>query len=395
MRRGLIYFLLAGMLLLAPATGRADFAPPDAGELETWMQEIRELARGMAPINDPGAEDADSEDGYALQYSFGTVFADQPTLEGETRINALQVMDAGIPGPRGICVSWEVNRVMEAIPCDNPEMKGTPQAAALYLEGDPETGYLYGLAEREGQRVLALEYGAVSLPEGRKISLTLLIRDDGVDALRAEDSGAGFSREEGEELYRRLKELTGETGYARVPRSGTGTDLEAFREEDLTFGGVSYLTAVPRDFEDRDVEEMLMDNEDGTWLRRIDGDGFEAVFVTDSRGEDARLISYTILDPGAEGPRGVRLGDLFQEDFSRFRSGEGELDPETMTEILYGVPGTAPWGLAEYGNGTEMILRYAAPARDGRTVELMLRYEGTVLTEITLHTLEEDEKDAD
>ena len=49
--------------------------------------------------------------------------------------------------------------------------------------------------------------------------------------------------------------------------------------------------------------------------------------------------------------------------------------------------GEAPYGLAEYGNGDEMILRYVTRTMSGPEVELLLRYEDTVLTEITLHTL--------
>ena len=34
-----------------------------------------------------------------------------------------------------------------------------------------------------------------------------------------------------------------------------------------------------------------------------------------------------------------------------------------------------------------MVLRYITDTLSGTVVELLLRYEGTVLTEITLHTL--------
>ena len=135
----------------------------------------------------------------------------------------------------------------------------------------------------------------------------------------------------------------------------------------------------------------MIDNEDGTWLRRVDGDGFEAVFRCDSAGKNAELISYSILSPELEGPRGVRLGDLFHEDFTRFRSGEGGMDETGLTETLYGTAGTAPYGLAEYGDGTEMTLRYVTPTLGGPDVELILRYRDTVLAEIILHTLEAEE----
>ena len=146
------------------------------------------------------------------------------------------------------------------------------------------------------------------------------------------------------------------------------------------------MTAQPEQFEG-ELEDMLIDNEDGTFLRRIDGDGFEAVFTCDEAGQNAQLISYTILSDNLEGPRSVRLGDYFQEDFNRFRNGEGAFDEAAMSEVLYGTVGTAPSGLAEYGTGDEMTLRYVTDTLDGREVELYLHYQNTVLDEIILHTL--------
>ena len=110
-----------------------------------------------------------------------------------------------------------------------------------------------------------------------------------------------------------------------------------------------------------------MDNEDGSWLERVDGEGFEAVFTLDAPEGTARMVSFTILSPDLEGPRCVRIGDLFQEDFTRFRSGEGELDATGLTETLYGTWGTVPYGIAEYGDGQEMILRYGTGTSSGQT----------------------------
>ena len=84
-----------------------------------------------------------------------------------------------------------------------------------------------------------------------------------------------------------------------------------------------------------------MDNEDGTWLMRCDGDGYEAVFLCDEHGENAQILSFSIRDEEMEGPRGVRLGDLFNEDFSRFRNGENEMS-ENLTELLYGGEDAVP-----------------------------------------------------
>ena len=96
-------------------------------------------------------------------------------------------------------------------------------------------------------------------------------------------------------------------------------------------------------------------------------------------------LSFTLLDDQTEGPRCVRIGDLFSDDFCRFRSGENEMS-EDMTELLYGTEGSASWGFASY-DPEEMILRYVTETQSGLRVELILRYTEHYLTEIILQTV--------
>lgn len=387
MRKVLMGIVLA--LVLLTASAMAETQPLTGEEIKSAAEQILSLAETAEVLNDPAAEEAESEDGYAFQYDFGVIYADRNERTDDAQVNAILVMDSETAGPRGISIDWDVNQVMKAVPCENGEMLGNRHAALLYLEGDRKNGYTYGRVERDGQRIYAMEYGEVDPATEKRTAMVLEISGDGVASLRLEISGAAFSREESDALYTELEKLGGEYGYYRVPRSQNGADLEEFHEGDLDFSELSFRTAEPFMLGE-DVEDMLMDNGDGTWLRRIDGDGFEAVFTCDRDGGEARMISYTILSSDIEGPRGVRLGDLFHEDFSRFRSGEGAMDENSQTEILYGEPGKAPYGLAEYGDGTEMILRYVTPTLGGPDVELLLRYQNAVLSEIMLHTVNEE-----
>ena len=129
----------------------------------------------------------------------------------------------------------------------------------------------------------------------------------------------------------------------------------------------------------------MMEDEDGTWLMRCDEESWEAVFTCDEQGGNARILSLTLLDDTVEGPRGVMLGDLFSEDFCRFRSGENEM-AEDMTEVLYGTENIAPWGFATY-DPEDMTLRYVTDTAAGIEVELLLRYENNLLAEIILLTM--------
>jgi len=400
--RSFLSLLLALMMVLsaAPLTavlaeeGEAETRPVTMEELNDLAERVLALAAEGTLLNDPTQEEAVSEDGIAYQYEFGVLYGDRTAWTEETRLTALQLMDAEVESVRGITIDWIVNRIMEVIPCANEEMNGSPEAAVLYLEGDPESGFLYGRTERDGQRISAMEYGAADPKLGRKVSVIFHISGDGVDAIRLEGLNEDFSAEEAKDLYAELEELTQHYEYVRVPRSLDGTELAMFQEGDLWFTSLSYLTAEPQDMGDN-VEDVMIENDDGTWLRRVDGDGFSAVFVCDDEGRNPILVSYTILSPDLEGPRGVRIGDLFHEDFTRFRSGEGEMSEDGTSEVLYGTVGQAPWGLAEYGDISGMTLRYVTPALGREDVELILRYQDTVLTEIVLHTLEEDEEHAD
>ena len=206
------------------------------------------------------------------------------------------------------------------------------------------------------------------------------IRVDGLNA----DAGY-LDAEDAEELKAELQELLSHDEYVAVKSSRNGLDLDVFSEDDLIFDGFSYLAMQPATLPG-ETEQELIDNGDGTWLMRCDGDGYEAVFNCDEYGNNARILSFQILDEDTEGPRCVRLGDLFSEDFCRFRSGESEMDGD-MTELLYGTADTVPRGVATY-DPAEMSLRYVTDTASGEQVELILRYETNILDEIILHTLQ-------
>ena len=387
MKKTWLGVMLAMMMIwMGLGIAEAEARPVTRDELEDFGAKVKALALASKTMNDPGDQGSRAEDGILFRYDFGEVCAGGTELKAETELTAFQIMDPEVTGPREVAVDWDVSQVMEAFPCDNPEMGGTYTRALLYLTGSPEEGFQYGMVERDGQRIYAMEYGTVDPADSSRLAMVLLISGDGVDAIRVEGFGEKTEAEAIREYYEELETLGHSFAYTRVARSLDGTQMEMFQEWDLDFSSLSYQTAVPEIFGDN-VEDMMMDNGDGTWLRRVDGEGFSAVFTCDAAGRNANLISYTILSPDLEGPRAVRLGDQFYEDFQRFRSGEGELDETGTTEVLYGTVGEAPYGLAEYGNGDEMILRYVTRTMSGPEVELLLRYEDTVLTEITLHTL--------
>ena len=384
-----ILCLALALAVCAVLTAAAEGAQPvTAEELDTLLAEVRAKALTEEVLNDPADEAAQNEDGTLFWFEEAKIYAAGEAFTADTPVNTL-VIDHGEKAVfRNVWVASLREDALAAFPNGNPELAGTRDAALLYLTRT-EGGFLYGRALRDGQRLTALEYGEV-LPAGesfRRVSVTFELLDGLVSSVRVD----GLNPAEGlldaafaNEFLAELEELKAESGYRAVKTSRNGLELTPFDEKDLVFSGISYPALQPDNLPG-EAERELIDNEDGTWLLRFDCADYEAVFTCDENGENAEILSFTLRDEAAEGPRGVRLGDLFSEDFCRFRSGEHETG-EDLTEVLYGDGVTAPWGAASY-DPADMSLRYVTAAEDGTEVMLILRYEDNYLTEIMLQTI--------
>ena len=360
-----------------------------ATELESLLASVLEKAATEDLLNNPADDDARSEDGTRFQYEVAEIYAEGEILTAETPVNTLVFEDSEGEVFRGTGIDTHWVDLLAAYRLDNPELEGSRTNALLYLEEKADGGFLYGTALRDGQRLTAVEYGEVIREAGgyRDISVTYSLLNGLVTSIRADglNPAVKIDAEQATEQLATLKTIGEQKTYKLVPTSRVGIELTVFSAEDLTFGGIRYTELSPETLPG-DAEIELIDNEDGTGLMRCDGDGFEAVFTCDKDGKNAIINSYTILDPDAEGPRAVRLGDLLSDDYCRFRS-EGNEMTEEMTELLYGVEDSPEFGLASFDYSVgEATLRYVTEA-DGLRVELLLKYEQNLLKEIILHTL--------
>ena len=382
--------LMTVICLLLGCAASAEGGPEavTAAELEALLTSVREQALASEVLNDPADEAARSEDGTRFQYTTADIYAEGDTLTAETPVNVLLFQDSEGVVFRGTGIDTQWIDLLSAYPLDNPDLEGTKEQALLYLTEGTD-GWLYGTALRDGQRLTAVEYGEVkkeangyrngSITDGLMNGLVTAIRIDGLNP------AATIEAAQAEEALGTLKALREETGYRMVKTSRVGTELTAFSADDLAFSGITYTALTPETLPGS-AEQEKIDNGDGTWLLRYDGDGFEAVFTSDAEGGNTKILSYTILDPDTEGPRCVRLGDLMSDDYCRFRS-EGNEMTEEMTELLYGAEGSGEYGLASFDyDAGEASLRYVTEA-DGTTVELLLKYEQNLLKEIILHTI--------
>ena len=389
-----ILCLVAALMLCAvwPAAAEEAAQPVTAEELSALAESVLTQALSSEPLNDPADAEAQSEDGTMFRYENARIYSDGTSLAADTPVNAVVFDDSEGPVFRNMGIDTLLEDLLAAYPQENPELAGTREEALLYLRTTEAGGFVWGRILRDGQRLTAAEYGEV-IPAGdkfRRTAVTYTLQDGLVIAIRADGlnpEGDGvIDAARANEFLAELKELSTHDEYRAVKSSRNGLDLTPFDTDDLIFSGFSYTAMQPGTLPGvRDTE--LIDNEDGTWLLRCEGDGYEAVFRCDAQGGNATILSFQILDETTEGPRCVRLGDLFSEDFCRFRSGENEMT-EDMTEVLYGTEGTAPWGFASYDlSAGEMILKYVTSTQGGKEVELILRYSENYLTEILLQTV--------
>ena len=369
--------VLAVLAVLAlPALGEETGALEWA-ELNGFAQGCLARARESRLLNDPRAEDALTEDGYALVYDFATLYMSEPSLDENSLLMGVLILDMDQEGPRGVAPAMPAAEALSLFRNDNPMLVGGRSGAVLYAEDSPE-GCRWGYVQRDGQWIGLIQYAVHErLADGvTDAGLLLTMERGGVAAIRI----YGLQRritEADVEATRLFVEEEGEAeDYQRLPDGLWGEDVTRFGEEDLVFDGVSLAGLTPEKasaaFGEPEADETVTDPESGT-LRTLSFGRFELVFD----GAD-QLMLLSCEDGAREGPRAVRVGDALTAVLGRFAA-------ETSAGgVLYGTPGQAPYGIIEFAEDSSAALRYAAPAADGRTAVLLMYFEELELTEFYL-----------
>lgn len=362
-------------------------------ELEAWAASYKARAMESQPLNDPTEEAAFSEDGYAFIYEFAMLYMDRPEMTEDAVIRSIVVTDPEEVAPHGTRVDYLASEVMNAYYNENPELDGDSSFAALYLADTMPDEALWGWVQRDGQRLMTIQYAVhEQLATGGEgytdAGLIYTIQDNLVAAIRAYGLDARVSENDVRDTLAEVQQVAATTGYAQVPTSYVGTDLEAFNRDDLIFAGVDFLALTPEEAEDvfgAAREDHWMEDE-GAYLRTMEFASCSMTFMYDAKKQNPVLEVMTIDMDGMEGPRAVRIGDTFSSVLCRFRYGEGEFDG--FTEALYGQMDAAPYGMAEYGDDASATLYYAMKADNGRTIQLYMPFEQMFLSEITLYYID-------
>ena len=388
--------LLALLLALCVLPACAEEGDGGAGileyaELTEWAGSYLERARGIRPLNDPHDPEAFSEDGYAFVYDFATLWLDSPEMTEDSVLRAVLVTAEEETGPRGTRVDMPVSELLASFYCENPDLLGDHDFAGLYAVDLLPDAACWAWAQRDGQRLMAVQYAVQEqLAAGGEgytdAGLVYTVQENLVAAIRAYGLDAAASYDDVSGNLEDVADVFRQTGYRQFPVSEEGTDLAPFNAEEIDI--LPRLPATPEVTEAAfglPVEEEW-EEADGGWLRTMDYGPFQLAFRYSADRTDPTPAMLEIVDEGGEGPRGVRIGDSFHSVYTRFRHGEGEYDPETMTELLYGDPDGDECGLAVYTQDTGAELRFTCPYGDG-TALLVLSFDQLVLYDILLQII--------
>lgn len=394
MKRLLCLIMTLMLLPIVPALAEDNAAGAlELDELLTWANGYKTRALAEAPLNDPTAPEANTEDGYAFIYEFATLYMDRPEMTEDSVLKNLVIVSAEEEAPRGTRVDMFTSDVLASYYNENETLAGDRGFAALYVSNTMPMGAMWGWVQRDGQRIMAIQYAVhdqlASGGDGyTDAGLLYTIQENMVAAIRAYGLDVVIDEADVLDNLSAVEDVMAQTGYVQVPVSYIGTDLSPFQESDLAFAGIDFLTLTPEAAAaafGAAREDQWMEDDTGEYIRSMEFAQCELTFIYDKNKENPALYSMSILADGIEGPRCVRIGDSFPSVLNRFRYNEGQYDDATMTEVLYGTVGTAPWGSAEYSEDGSATLRYTLRAASGQAVVLHLNFSYMSLNEIMLY----------
>lgn len=394
MKRLLCLIMTLMLLPVLPAFAEDNTAGAlEWAELLEWAEGYKTLAMSQQPLNDPTAAEYQSEDGYAFIYEFGTLYMDRPEMTEESVLKNLVITSPEVEGPRGTKVDMFTSEVLSAYYNENENLAGDHDFAALYVSNTMPGGAMWAWVQRDGQRIMAIQYAvhdqlAAGADGYTDAGLVYTIQENIVAAIRAYGLDVVMDEADVLDNLSAVQDVMDKTAYVQVPVSYVGTDLPPFQESDLSFAGINFLTLTPEAAEaafGAVREDNWMEDDTGEHIRTMEFAQCELTFIYDKAKANPVLFSMAILVDGIEGPRAVRIGDTFPSVLNRFRYGEGQYDDATMTELLYGKKGVAPYGEVEYGADASATLRYTLRAASGQAVVLHMNFSYMSLSEIMLY----------
>ena len=393
MKKALI--LLLALLLTLPA-GLAESAPRDenaqvtAEEIQMYLDSLAAQVAALDPEDTQTSLNDDGTATVAFPGGYLTIADDELTETSAVLLADLFTPDAA--DLRGLRVGDTLDDIFALYPNDNPTLAGTYYEATLFMAGEePETSMGYLL--REGQQILNVTFDVLSWKEdGALFNSVIYLLDHGViDEIFIGGLGNVTPLEDARRYVSETAMIQELNEYFAYPHSENGETIAPFEREDLTIRAVGYETGsfdlldltyedVIAAFGPAQVDEWTEDST-GELLRTLQWEGVSLLLVYDGQKNFLRADSLTINDTGAEGPRGVKVGDLLDEVIFRFRHLDEYAGDSRL--LLYGDGQQAPYGVLEY-TPESAELTYALALEEGKTVVWHLTFGSGALQSMSL-----------
>lgn len=343
-------------------------------ELLTFCDEILSNALKQSPLSAEPAEDG----GYVFTYDEYAIYSPDAALTESSRVTGVDLHnpDAMLSDMRGIAPGYTLSALLDAYPLDNENLHGTYDEAALYIRGLLPGAVNTGRAVRSGSHMLVVEH-AVYNADGENVEkccVVYTLENNFVIAAQIMLDVQEMTLEDAQEEIESLSLLQEKNEYSVY----TAENPEAFTREDLSFGGLDFLTVTPQSALDA-LGSALSDTwaQDGSgYIRSMQWNDIQLVFSYDAQKSAAALELMQVYGEGIEGPRNLHIGDSALSVMDRFERTNLE------GALLYGDGVNAPYGKFQVRDDGSLYLLYAASVEE-KTVLLALTFVDDQLVDMT------------
>lgn len=327
------------------------------------------------PVSASAAEDG----GYMFVFDSFTLYTKDAQLTQNAVVTGVEFNNADYLqiDMRGVLPSDSLSDLLAAYPLDNTNLQGAYDEAVLYISGLLPDTVNCGRVVRNGSHVLAVEH-AIYTMDGERVEKSCVVytlENNFVTGIQVLPGVQYMTLEDA------LQELSDMSLLQEVSEYSvyTADVSEPFVREDLTFGGMDFLTVTPES-----ALSLWGSANSDTWvddgvgyMRTMQWEDMQLIFSYDRSRQNSRLLLMQVYGEGVEGPRSLHLGDSVESVLVRFARAE-----DCEEGQLYGDGRTAPYGLYEVRDDGSVYVLYAAATEEG-TVLLALNFIGNELVDIT------------
>lgn len=392
MKRLILALLCALCVTCLASAALADSAGVlSEGELNMWLEQLKNATAAETPMNAPINEDALTDDGYAFIYSFATLYYDKPALDGESVLRAVS-LTGDYPAPRGLKIGGGQSGLIESFAWRNPTLRGDEVMAALYGSDELPRAAYWCLAQHDGGELMSVQCAVhASAGDARYTDAGLLftLEDGAITGIRAYGLDALCTEADVRGNLDAVADVEAAAGGDGAAKGYTRKhDAPPFSEGDLRFGGIDALklteAGAERLFGKAASVERVQDDT-GDTLLSASRDGLTLGYVSEGGGARERLESFSLTKDLLEGPRGLRVGASNTDEAIAAFGSDGAGRVLDGAAVLYGDGANAPSGLLRRAGDGAAELTYTADTADGR-VTLRLSFVNDKLSELLIYT---------